>query len=145
MYQLCTFRDTDPFVVACNMREEDVAESEANGFEDPFAGLLWSVELSDNVATVVLEGHPVGIFGWSDLGEGVCELWLAGTDDLTRYPVSFHKIAKAFIEELLAEYDCVTNEVFIENHVHLEWLSRLGATFEACPDEPFLTFEIYEK
>lgn len=137
--------EADLFQIAAKLRDEDVAECLADGFPEPFAGLLWSCEMSEQTVTITMDGEPVGVWGYMDEQDGSCSVWCMGTDRLFANPLKMHRASLLMRDELLEYFDTIRNTVFSKNLVHIRWLERLGATFNETGDPNFLEFEIIRK
>lgn len=141
MYQLAPFLNHHPFQVLPFLREEDVLEADA---EDKFVdeALIDSIESSDVVYTIFLEGEPVGFFGFLGTEDEAALIWMVGTEDLTLHPLSFCKTSAEVIEDLLDVYPMLYNKVHEGNKLHIKWLERMGAEFFPSDVPGFINFEI---
>lgn len=134
--------------VASNMREADVEECTAQGW-DAHSGLLLSVHCSQVAYTLVdKDGKPAAILGvakgiYSDSGA----IWLLGTDAIEKNPTAFLRWSKPVLTRLFEEtgYGFLYNYTHCNNEVHHRWLKWLGFSFlrkvQYGPDgDPFYEF-----
>lgn len=142
MHELAEFSPHHVFEIGCQLRGEDLEELFAHGFSNPFDGLYWSVNDSDDVQTIYLDGVPVGLFGYQEDGEGGCQVWAMGSDEMISEPLSFQRASKELRDQLLEQFSTLYNQVYVRNTGHLKWLESLGAVFHPSDDPDFLYFEI---
>lgn len=128
-----SFRQTLPEDIkplAENLRKADIEELDAETGLDPETALRLSVELSEEVNSIVLEdGTVVGIFGISHMSDSVGCPWLVGTDVLPTIRTAFLRGSLQWIKEKNEEYPILTNFVHAENEIAIQWLRFLGFKF----------------
>lgn len=141
MYELVPFRDHHIFQVAPFLREEDCLEATALG-KDVDATLEASIKSSTNTFTILLEGSPVGFFGYTGRDDEDALIWMVGTNRLTEHPLSFCKTARGVIVDLLRFHPRLFNSVHRGNTVHIDWLKAMGAEFYTTLHPDYVHFQI---
>ena len=118
----------DALQVADNLRKADQKELWSAFRLRPKDGCLKSLERSERVFVIDLEGKAIAIFGVTTLSlidrRGI--IWLLGTDEIFNIAVTFEKYTKAFVESFLMEWDVLENWVHAKNRISLKWLRRAG-------------------
>ena len=56
-------------------------------------------------------------------------VWLLGTDDINRFPMTFLRRSRAWFDKCTEGYDIVGNFVDQRNTKHIEWLKWIGVKF----------------
>jgi hypothetical protein len=120
---------TDLYVVAANMRPEDIEEIEAGGRE-PLVALQQGYDNSAHTYTLVTkDGHQAAILGVRDMDNPAYGLiWMLGTPLIEEYSMTFLKNSRPVLDELLKDYACLYNVTYYKNEVHHKWLRWLGFT-----------------
>ena len=94
---------------------------------DPKPALERSLGYNGEAWTLAAESGPVAM-------GGVCadthEVWLIGTNWITRNGVAFTKAMKPKLAELVRKYHGLVNYVWDENEVAKRWLRMMGFTVE---------------
>jgi hypothetical protein len=123
--------------IADNMRHADAVEVMASNGLTPTEAIELSVEMSDYVTAIYIDGDPVAVMGlrlYNALA-GVGVPWLLGTDNVVKHRKVFLKNSRDVVEDM--KYHCpkLVNHVHVENTVSIQWLKWLG--FEFDEPEPF--------
>lgn len=130
------------------MRKMDKLEVSLVTGDEPLLALLRGRALG-NCLTASSQGKVFAIFGHSGVPNGIGVPWMLGSDAIaTEVRKPFIKYTKAYTQEMLKHYDCLTNYVYTENKVHIRWLKWLGFTVDAPilygrfsqPFHPFIMF-----
>lgn len=128
--------------ISKNLREADVEECLAMGYEDPYVAVRTSALQGALSFIIYYNDNPVGVWGLTPDDDKGCSVWLVGTPELTANPVAFYRTACRFRDALLSEYEHLYNHIHVKNRLHLEFLARLGADFYETGHPDFLEFEI---
>lgn len=122
--------------VARNMRQSDIDEVVAAGFEDGEHALRSSCGISSWKAAIVWRDGPIAIVGVVDLGCLISSAgapWLLGTPDLYKTGRLFWTEAKKVVYAMSQDYENLRNYVWEDNEASVRWLSKLG--FKVFPAE----------
>ncbi|WP_051547568.1 hypothetical protein [Lysobacter capsici] len=114
--------------VADRMRLSDVLEVAASHGHPPYNALCAAVAASTISFTAVIDGVPEGIFGVSHHGGMSAEVWMLGTDGLTRDPKVFFAETSRIMDGWLEQFAILHNFVDDENEVSKAWLLKSGFT-----------------
>lgn len=118
--------------IADNMRDQDRVEIERSSGRDYKKVLFSSVEGSDEVHVVLVDGEPFGVFGiytsCSLSMEGA--IWYIGTDRIHDVYRQFLKASKRYVVERMKTFNVLYNYVDVDNTVSYRWLKWLGFEFE---------------
>ena len=122
--------------VASAMRAADRAEVWAAAQRTPEQALRFSLALSDDVFTGLVDGKPAFLFGVGETSHllGTGAPWMLGTPATTRYARDFLAGSVEILSSYRARYRRLTNFVDIRNTASLRWLRWLG--FEIRPPAP---------
>lgn len=115
----------DCLTLARYMRDADKREIYLMSGSSPEEALVRSFMGSSTCITVTRDGWPIlmaGVAPWGTIGAP----WLLAADQAEDHPKRFLKDAIPFVEGQLAIYGTLANFVHAENHVSINWLSRLG-------------------
>jgi len=133
--------------LARNLRRQDREEIEAGSGESPLLVLLMGLKGRAYVACE--DDEPFLIFGVTpdERDKRVGIIWLLGTDKTDKFPLTFLRQSKEWVEDLADGFDVLMNVIDERNKMHLGWLTWLG--FEVVhrfPEYgkqglPFLMFE----
>ena len=122
-------RPSDVTFLADNMREADVNECIALG-SHPHDALLGGL---GGVANVALDKDdiPVAMFGVYPVTEHSWSIWLLGTDEVYRRPVSLIKLSKLWLPLFfeMTGADSFHNCVSVDNEPAIKFLEYVGAEF----------------
>jgi hypothetical protein len=145
-------RNTEPgdaALLAANLREADLAEVRAYGYDDPLPGLERSVASSVLCWSGFVDGELAAIIGVSPISviSGVGSPWMMGTPLLDRHSRILVRRTPDYIARMLTAFPHLVNHVHAKNVTSVRWLRRLGFTLhEAAPygplGEPFHPFEM---
>jgi len=78
-------------------------------------------------------------------GTNIGSAWLLGTRRLPKIKKFFLKHSAEKVEELLDGFDYLTNFVMRSNKLSIRWLEWLGAEFNDCQYENYLSFILERK
>ena len=78
-------------------------------------------------------------------GTNIGSAWLLGTRRLPQIKKFFLKNSKEKVEELLNGFDYLTNFVMKSNMLSYRWLKWLGAEFNDCQFDSYLSFILERK
>lgn len=110
-----------------------------------------SVSMSDEVWAGESEGVVIALGGLT-LFDGPQRLgvpWMVGSDELLQHPIKLVREGRRFVSQWEKRCQVMTNFVHAENHVHIEWLKRIGFTMGHTFPEwghgkaPFIQFYRY--
>jgi hypothetical protein len=132
--------------VATHMRKCDVQELRDIGNIGPFEAVLDAMELPGDKWAAYIDGVPAALFGCTEvtiLGK-VGSPWMLGTDDAERGAVQLVKKGRRIVRAWASRFDLLENVVDGRNYRTVEWLKRLGFTFddpvEVKPGVPAMRF-----
>ena len=114
-------------VISPYLRQADKDELKALTGFSPEIGVSYSIAFSQRGAAAFYENDkiPAAIFGISDN-----LIWLVGTDEITKHPVTFFRATQKYFHDLIRGHDFLYNYVDARNKLHLRWLKWLGFTIE---------------
>ena len=78
-------------------------------------------------------------------GTNIGSAWLLGTRRLPKIKKFFLKHSVEKVEDLLEGFDYLTNFVMRSNKLSIRWLEWLGAEFNDCQYENYLSFILERK
>jgi hypothetical protein len=112
------------------MRVEDMLECIGLGFH-PREACEQSYELSEKCYSIKTRDYMLiasfGVCPTDDPKVGCA--WLLGTDLMPTIKKTFVKHSKEYLDELMGDYDYLTNIVSMNNKLSVRWLTWLGAEF----------------
>ena len=111
------------YEVACNLLPEDLRECTEGHGHDPKTAVLIGAKESDCIYFADPNGTPAGVAGVGDDGL----IWMLCTPLIHKYPVSFAREAKRYIESRTEKL--LWNIVDKRNTTHLKLLKFLGFKF----------------
>lgn len=135
---------------ARRIRLEDRLEAMAASGSPLIPALEEGIKVSEGTCWMALvDGKPAVIFGASPHPNKpeVGIIWLLGSEDILKYPLTFHKQAKRWLKVIHEKYPKVTNVADCRNVVHLQWIEKLGFRFTKMHQQygpfglPFVEFE----
>jgi len=137
----------DVNIIGSNLRQADQAEVEAASGQDPTLVMLMGLQGRCYVA--VEDEDPFLIFGVipDDRDSRVGIIWLLGTEKTTKFPLTFLRQSRQWVDELGEGYEVLMNVIDERNSMHLDWLKWLGFEIVHRFEEygvarlPFLMFE----
>lgn len=114
------------------MREEDIEEIRAAGEHTPLAALFYGFMVGAPVFTIVTpnESRPAALVGVTPTKiNGAGLVWLLGTRDIEKYPITFLRHSKEVLKYFFTKYEVLYNSVYKHNYLHIKWLEWLGFNF----------------
>ena len=137
----------DVSIIGDNLRQADREEVEASSGENPTLVMLMG--LHGRCFVAVEDDDPFLIFGVvpDERDDRVGIIWLMGTDKTSKFPLTFLRQSKQWVEELGEGYEVLMNVIDERNSMHLTWLEWLGFEVVHRFEEygvarlPFLLFE----
>ena len=108
------------------LRQVDIDENNAMTGLSPDVAVAFSIAHTEKGFAVVYKENVVAIFGISEGGV----IWLVGTDEITKHPVTFYRMSKKYFEILKTGYKRLFNYVDKRNYLTLKWLKWLGFKIE---------------
>ena len=123
--------------LAPKLRRADADEVCASHGWTPLQALLRSLELTPAPKCLLFDGEPVAMWGVEPVNEaaGMGVAWLLGSDDLTRWPLTFWRVCKDELAALRVEWPVLVNWIDARYEASLRWARHLG--FKVDPPKPF--------
>ena len=125
--------------LAATMRKADVDEIWASNRLRPSEALMYSVMVSRNPMTGLVDGEVVCIFGVTHtgavLGGPAYAPWMLGSDTLAKHALPFLRLSREYALSLKRDYDLLRNHVDARNAMAIRWLRWLG--FDILDPVPF--------
>ena len=121
------YRHADYYILLHQMREPDRLEVQILSGNVEKA-VRMTLALADKVWTGTIDDEVVCVFGVnprSILTNEGCP-WLLGTKKLDKYPVTFMRHARPYLERMKARYPRLSNLVDVRNSRSVRWLKLLG-------------------
>lgn len=144
-------RLSDATYIADRMRHEDVTEVTAMG-SNPYDALVGGMaQGAACFCGIDKDQNPVLMFGAAMISETEGCLWLLGTDEVRKHPVSMFRQVPLWIGQLFAitGADSLHNLVWEGNETAIYWLRKVGANFSGEPQDcggiAFLPFEFQKE
>lgn len=136
-----TFNDVE--ALANNLRKEDLEELEALEAK-PYEALRDGMIFSDECYALLLNDKVIGLFGVSrfQMPEDYASIWFLGSEETNYIPYEWLILGKEYINKF-KKYGFLTNIVYTKNKLHIKWLLRMGAKFNAPSSKGFRQFFIY--
>ena len=103
------------------LRQQDIDEIHAMTDLSPALAVAYSIAHSERGYTALIDDIPCAVFG---VAQGV--IWLVGTDEITKHPVTFFRVSKKIFPQLSQGYPVLHNYVHETNTLSLRWLQWLG-------------------
>lgn len=138
--------DMDAFDLYEDLREEDMLEI-LGLMHHPRDAVLMSYHTSKKCYSVRDELNNLYCsFGVAPInGTNIGSAWLLGTRRLPKIKKFFLKHSAEKVEDLLEGFDYLTNFVMRSNKLSIRWLEWLGAEFNDCQYENYLSFILERK
>ena len=141
------------FWLANNMSQADRDEVAAAVGMGPYRALKDSLERSVAAWTGMLGDEPICMFGVTplDILGGVGSPWLLGTDKIRECPITFLRLNRKYVPQMLGMFPMLVNYVDARHEVSIRWLKWLGFKFDPEPvpygiwNMPFFRFEMRGK
>lgn len=128
------------------MRVEDMLECIGLGVH-PRMACEQSYELSEKCYSIKTHDYMLiasfGVCPTDDPKVGCA--WLLGTDLMPTIKKTFVKHSKEYLDELMGDYDYLTNIVSMNNKLSVRWLTWLGAEFGESHGSDYRRFIINRK
>jgi hypothetical protein len=139
-------KDMDPVDLYEDLREEDMLEI-LGLMHHPRDAVYMSFATSSKCYSVRDEWNNLYCsFGVAPInGTNIGSAWLLGTRRLPRIKKFFLKHSAEKVEDLLDGFDYLTNFVMRTNKLSIRWLEWLGAEFNDCQYENYLSFILERK
>ena len=103
------------------LRQQDLDEIHASTELSPELAVAYSIANSERGFTALLDNIPCAVFG---VAQGT--IWLVGTDEIAKYPVTFFRVSRNIFPKLSHGYPMLQNYVHVTNTLSLRWLQWLG-------------------
>ena len=120
----------DAVLLAKNLKPLDKLEVKYSHDDTPLDALLSCFDQQDaeNYSIVDQDGEIYGMFGVNSDPEleGYGVIWLLSSSKLQKFPISFYKESKKWIEKLHTNYTHIYNFVYEKNWQSLKWLQLCG-------------------
>jgi len=138
--------DIDAVDLYEDLREEDMLEI-LGLMSHPRDAIIFSYATSSKCYSVKDEMNNLYCsFGVAAInGTNIGSAWLLGTRRLPKIKKFFLKHSKEKVEELLNGFDYLTNFVMRTNTLSIRWLEWLGAEFNDCQYDNYLSFILERK
>jgi hypothetical protein len=138
--------DMDAVDLYEDLREEDMLEI-LGLMSHPRDAIIFSYATSSKCYSVKDEMNNLYCsFGVAAInGTNIGSAWLLGTRRLPKIKKFFLKHSKERMEELLNGFDYLTNFVMRTNTLSIRWLEWLGAEFNDCQYDNYLSFILERK
>ena len=114
--------------IASTMRVEDADEVWASHGHTPIEALQASVECSDFVVVVEVDGTPCTMLGLArrDVLSGIGTPWLLSSDEALKHKREFFKLSPSVVQEMLQICPHLRNYVHVKNKISIQWLKWVG-------------------
>lgn len=153
MLTFCKPTAADVTELVANLRDQDVDELRAAGYEDFASIITESLARSDWAVTATVDGRLACIFGVSAAGTLLSAYgvpWMLGTSLVATNRRALARLAPRYIHEMLQAYPTLRNLVHADNTVALGWLRHVGFTIGPVVPHPntgapFHVFELNRK
>jgi hypothetical protein len=125
--------DDHAVALAATMRSEDVRECYRQGAESALDAVRYSISVSCDCWTCLMDGEVAGIFGVraESILTGTGSLWLLTSDLCDRRKVAFVKIAKRCLREIVSRWPRLSVGVDVHHDKALRFAPAVG--FVAAP------------
>jgi len=136
--------EADMVFVAGRMRTADRLEVFRASGVGAHEALVESVKDSSWAVTVVFDGEPVAIFGFTYQGGPSAQVWMLGTPTLAKHPRVVLTEGRRITDSWMDFFPLQQNYVDATNTFAIRWLRKLGFRFDETPvmrnGHPFLYF-----
>lgn len=117
----------DIAVIQDDLREDDLRELKAVGFETPRQALLVGAMHSVPFLAVTYGDTVLALGGLTETGEELARhCWLLSTPGIEDHWVPFARMSRPLIEAMNREHPVLTNKVGEWNTLHRRWLRWCG-------------------
>tara|TARA_A100000171_G_C2128629_1_gene145184 strand:- start:1667 stop:2152 length:486 start_codon:yes stop_codon:yes gene_type:complete len=115
--------------LAPKLRQNDLIEVAALGFDNAEQALIYGVDHSDITVTALdANSEPFAMFGVGKKHDQDF-IWLLGSEGLVKNRFTFLKASKVILPAMMKDKPTVTNLVYAEYEDSINWLNWLGAKF----------------
>jgi hypothetical protein len=144
------YREGDECDLAPRLRQADLDELKAATSEQPIDILRTGAFYSRPAVTIIgNNGYVAGMFGVVPQRDGSGVVWMLGSDEITKPPLSrqFIRECRTFVKVLERGYTELHNVIDERNTVHRRWLEWIGFEFTnriekyGVEGRPFLEFK----
>lgn len=118
----------DAEILAANLRDADMAELQAAGFDEALYPIRQSVMRSTMCWTALVDGELACIFGVTWSGPDTGSPWMLGTPVVDRHSRVLVRRTPHYIAFMLQAFSNLRNFVHAENIASVRWLRRMGFT-----------------
>lgn len=130
-----------------SMCEEDKREIWHMSRSSPLDALKNGLFHSEYCWTVQWGNKVVAMFGVSRIDDVTGVPWMLASEDLKKIKKSFLRECHQYVSKMSEGYEVMTNCVWVENDIHVQWLKWLG--FKFLPAKPMgydgeLFYEFYK-
>ena len=139
-------RDMDAFELYDDMREEDMMEC-IGLMHHPKDAVKLALESSDKCYSLRGSDGLYCSFGVTPciVAENVGIVWLLGTRRLATAKKYFTKNSQKWVDEMMKDFDYLTNVVMKTNTLSMRWLKWLGADFTNSIYDGYMSFKLERK
>lgn len=117
-------------LLAPRLRADDKKEVMLAG-SDPVTSLENGIKYSTECISVYSPKYQIiGMFGYMVQPNKTAVVWFLGSDEIEKYPFTFVREGKKFINNLTELGLTLVNYVYSENETHIKYLLALGFTIE---------------
>lgn len=119
--------EEDVYDIAQRLREADLKEIRAAGYDSPEEPLLLGLRSPDSCYVAVDNDRPLIILGTCPgPHEGLGIIWMMATDDIQKHKVRVARQTRPLVDALGARYKVLANAVHADNTLHIRWLKWAG-------------------
>ena len=116
----------DGVALAPNLREADQQEMMAATGEVGPDSLEKGIRDCDECWCLEVDGEPIGLYGYRDIGDGSAFIWLMGSDVIEDVSWQFLRASKHTIKKLGKTFESLWSLSDARNKKHREWYEWLG-------------------
>ena len=121
---------SEVYQLAPRLREDDIKEVIAVG-STPLESLKNGVKKSTEcISAYNAKNQIIGMYGYTLIPNNVAIVWFLGTDEIEKYPLTFVKEGRNFINKLIQRGLTVTNYVYSKNLTHIKFIKCLGCSID---------------
>ena len=107
--------------IAPHLRLQDINEIQETCDCSVDAAVAYSIAHSEKGYAAFIDGNLCAVFG---VNNGF--IWLVGTEEINRHPVSFFSHSRKIFNILKKGYSFLENYVHVSNTLSIRWLNWLG-------------------
>ena len=116
----------DGVALAPNLREADKQEMIASTGESGSGSLERGIRDCDECWCAEVDGEPICLYGYRDVGDGTAFIWLMGSDVIEDVSWQFLRASKHTIKRLSKTFESLWSLSDARNVKHREWYEWLG-------------------